>query len=147
MPEDETRQFNIIVRNRVVVENGGGRTSETINSLLAMIEERCLAGCPEESSGAVHRCDIEYAPDGSPISIFIDYEEMVADEEYSLLVSNLEIIECPDEFSHDDPGSCDFSCGGNIFRRIICILYRFFCRTWFALSFLMPRRSFLLKYV
>jgi hypothetical protein len=33
---------------------------------------------------------------------------------------------CPDEPSQDDPGSCDFSCDGNIFRRIICILARFF---------------------
>jgi hypothetical protein len=93
MPEDETRPFNMTVRNRTVVENGGGSTNETINSLLYMIEKHCIAGCSEGSSGAAHKCEIEYAPDGFPISIFIDYEEMIADEEYSLLVSNLAVIE------------------------------------------------------
>lgn len=77
------------VRNGVA-ENG----NKTMDDFFAMVESLCVENCPAEGAA---RCEIAYALEGYPMSIFIEMNKYFPDDRRTYTIENYAVVECDDQ--------------------------------------------------
>lgn len=80
---------NVRVRNGVA-ENG----EKTMDDFFGMIESLCVEGCPDAGAG---RCEIEYAIEGYPMSIFIDIDKYQPDNRRAYTIEDFAFVVCDEQ--------------------------------------------------
>lgn len=77
---------SVRVRNGVA-ENG----EKTIDDFFTMIESLCVEGCPNVGAA---RCEMEFAMEGYPMSIFIDVNQYQPDNRRAYIIEDFNFVVC-----------------------------------------------------
>jgi hypothetical protein len=101
IPVEQEGPFVVKVRDNKVTDGTAMSVNMSVDDLFALVEEKCIAGCPNtEAYQCANTYDEEF---GFPTQISIDYDELMADEEEIYVISDFIAVMC--ESGNEDDGA------------------------------------------
>ncbi|GAX19178.1 hypothetical protein FisN_15Lh355 [Fistulifera solaris] len=101
IPVEREGTFVVKVRDDKVINGTALSVNMTVDDLFALVEEKCIAGCPDtEAYQCANTYDAEF---GFPTQISIDYDDLMADKDEIYIISDFIAVKC--ESGHEDDGA------------------------------------------